>query len=357
MTKKLSRQQENRIITNKRKTLEQFDIEPGALKKGIVICRYGSQADIEDDDRKVHRCTIRRTVSSLVSGDEVLWFEDQGSYENNGIVEAVLDRRSELLRPDFYDGLKPVAANIDCVAVVASIIPELSTNIIDRYLISCHHAQITPLIVINKIDMLDTEEQNRLKKRLNFYCDLGYEIFYTSTKTKSGIDELKNRISSSSIILAGQSGVGKSSLLNALMENDMAATCSISENSGLGQHTTTCTRLFHFGEKGIILDSPGVRELGLWHLTPDYIIRGYREFIPYIGTCKYKDCQHLSEAGCSIRQAVQEGKINRERYDNYTQIRATLDLLERKNKTRRANTDRNKNYSTKNKKRKEVPLP
>ena len=351
MARKLSKQQESRISANKNKTVEQFDAEKGDLRKGTVICRYGSQADIEDENRKVHRCSVRRTVSSLVSGDEVLWSEDQNSQNENGVVVAVLDRRSELLRPDFYDGLKPVAANIDNVAVVASILPELSTNIIDRYLISCQHASINPLIIINKIDLLNTDELTALMQRLDFYTRLDYEIFYTSTKTKYGIPDLKKRIENSCVILAGQSGVGKSSLLNALLDNELAATGLISDTSNLGQHTTTSTRLFHIGENGIILDSPGVREFGLWHLTQDGIVRGYREFIPYLGTCRFKDCQHLAEEGCSIRQAVREGKISQERYDNYIQIKATLDLHEQKNKTRRANTQRNRNYSTRSRKK------
>lgn len=346
MARKLSRQQENRINANKLRAVEEFENSGGDLEKGLVICRYGRQADLEDETGQVVRCSIRKTVISVVSGDAVLWRRQTATDGVCGVIEAVMERRSELLRPDFYDGLKPVAANIDLVTVVASVLPEFSTNIIDRYLISCSSAKVSAVIVVNKADLMDEQTAENVGRAMEIYRSLGYEFFLTSTVTGAGIAELRARTENLSMILAGQSGVGKSSLLNALLEKDHAATCSISENSGLGQHTTTCTRLYHTGCGGMILDSPGVREFGLWHLAAQTIVGGYREFGPYLGTCRFKDCQHLEETGCGIKEAVKSGAVSSIRYENYVKIRSTLDLQEKRNRTRRANTQRHRNYGT-----------
>ncbi len=343
MSKKLSKKQERQISSNQQKKLQEFSINESNLRHGIVICRYGNQADIEDEERTIRRCSIRRTAGFAATGDIVLWQPCENN-EVSGVIETITPRRSELLRPDFYDGLKPVAANIDLVVIVASILPELSTNIIDRYLVSCRFANIPTAILINKTDLVSELELNDLKSRLSIYEKLGYPIFFASTLTKQGIAELREFMQEKTSVLVGQSGVGKSSTLNALLEKNEATTGDVSENSGLGQHTTTSARLYHIGVKGLIIDSPGVREFGLWHLSPEKIANGFIEFAPYIGTCKFKDCQHLNEVGCSIKEAVDQGEINSERYANYVKIRSTLNLQEQRNKTRRANTSRKKNY-------------
>lgn len=344
MAKNLSKKQERQIVSNQQKKLEKFSDSESSLQRGIVICRYGNQADIEDENRVIRRCSIRRTVGFTATGDYVLWHPDESGTETSGIIETVVPRKSELLRPDFYDGLKPVAANVDLVIIVSSIMPELSTNIIDRYLITCRYAHIPAAILINKTDLVSPEELNELENRLAIYNNLGYSTFYISTLTGSGINELRNFMKDKTSVLVGQSGVGKSSTLNALLESQVALTGEISESSGLGQHTTTTARLYHIGSSGLIIDSPGIREFGLWHLPPEKIAEGYIEFAPYLGTCRFKDCQHLSETGCSVREAAENGKISFERYSNYVKIRETLNLLEQRNKTRRANTSRKKNY-------------
>ncbi len=346
MARKLSQKQVQQIVANKQKTIEGLDTKSQDLHLGRVVSRYGNYADIEDEAGQIYRCAVRRTVSSLVAGDEVLW----GLSGVNYVIEAVKPRRSELLRPDFYDGLKVVAANIDLILIVASLEPQLSTNIIDRYLISCEYESIQPIIIVNKVDLISQSELANLQEHLSFYTQLGYEVFYTSVRTASSIVELRERIRLSNSILVGQSGVGKSSLLNALTDNSQALTQNLSQTSGLGQHTTTCTRLYHI-DNGTILDSPGVREFGLWHLPGEKLVSGYREFRPYLGKCRFKDCQHLNEIGCAIRDAVAQGEIAEERYANYVKIRSTIDLQEKRNKTRRANIKQKHNFSIAGKKR------
>ena len=337
MVKKISNKQQLQISKKKNEILDDYYNNESNLSSGIVACRFGSQVDVITEDHQTVRCSVRRTVNSITTGDNVLWHNDAANSDNRGIVEIVKPRISELHRPDFYDGLKPIAANITRIFIVSSILPELSTNIIDRYLIACEETGIKPVIVVNKIDLLTLEQRENLLQNLDFYSKLGYELFYISTVTGDGLKELKEAFQDHFSVVVGQSGVGKSSLLNALIGSNEAYTNSISENSNLGQHTTTSSRLYILNSSTKIIDSPGVREFGLWHFSTETIARNYLEFRDYLGTCKFKDCKHINEIGCSIKEAVSEGKINRIRYENYLKILSSNELMVSKNKTRRAN--------------------
>ena len=297
---KLSKGQQRRVQANHQRRLKRADNKPepddsqlGEPQEGVVISRFGMHADVEAPDGTQHRCNIRRTLRSLVTGDRVVWRPGLGAHEGvKGIVEAVHERTSVLTRPDFYDGVKPIAANINQIVIVSAILPELSLNIIDRYLVACETLEVEPLIVLNKIDLLDAEAR----------------------KLVDGMMDIS--------IFAGQSGVGKSSLLNALLppSEEQILVNQVSDVSGLGQHTTTAARLYHFQHGGDVIDSPGVREFGLWHLEPEQITRGFVEFRDYLGGCKFRDCRHDTDPGCAIRAAMEKGDIAEERFDNYHRI-------------------------------------
>lgn len=327
---KLSKGQERRVQANQQRTLrrerkpEPDDSLFGDALEGLVISRFGQHADIEAADGTVQRCNMRRTIKSLVTGDRVLWRPALKNAETgrvNGIVEAVHDRRSVLTRPDFYDGIKPIAANIDQIVIVSAILPELSLNIIDRYLVACERLGVEPLIVLNKIDLLDDESRVRVNELMNIYRNIGYRVLEVSGHTGEGMDALVAELAGRISIFAGQSGVGKSSLLNTLLpEMDNILVNDVSDNSGLGQHTTTASRLYHFPHGGDVIDSPGVREFGLWHLTPEQVTLGFTEFREYLGHCKFRDCKHGDDPGCALRDAVEKGKICKERFENYHRI-------------------------------------
>ncbi len=238
----------------------------------------------------------------------------------SGVVEAVEPRTSVLTRPDYYDGLKPVAANVDQMIIVSSVLPELSLNIIDRYLVASETLSIAPLIVLNKIDLLSAKQREEYKTALAEYERIGYKVLFVSKETGEGVAALEAELTDRINIFVGQSGVGKSSLVNALMPELDVEEGAVSENSGLGQHTTTAARLYHIPSGGDLIDSPGVREFGLWHLEADQVTEAFVEFRPLLGGCKFRDCKHDDDPGCIIREAVEKGDINRTRFENYHRI-------------------------------------
>ncbi|MBC6659047.1 small ribosomal subunit biogenesis GTPase RsgA [Morganella morganii] len=327
---KLSKGQVRRVQANQQRKLrkenrpEPEDSLFGEAQEGQVISRFGQHADIEAADGSVQRCNLRRTIKSLVTGDRVVWraaLQNNEEGRVNGIVEAVHERESVLTRPDFYDGIKPIAANINQIVIVSAILPELSLNIIDRYLVACETLGVEPLIVLNKIDLLNDESRDQVNDLMNIYRNIGYRVLEVSGYTNEGIDALTAALAGRISIFAGQSGVGKSSLLNTLLpENADILVNNVSDVSGLGQHTTTASRLYHFPHGGDVIDSPGVREFGLWHLTPEQVTQGYTEFRDYLGGCKFRDCKHGDDPGCALREAVENSEISAERFENYHRI-------------------------------------
>jgi len=332
--KKLTKGQQRRIKANhdkklhsKKDKVEWQDGDLGAPQQGIVISRFGQHADVESDDSVIYRCNLRRSINSLVCGDKVLWrLGKETQHSIRGIIEAVHERDSVLSRPDVYDGVKPIAANISQILIVSSLLPVFNSDIIDRYLVAAEQTGIMPVIILNKTDLLSEfsqSEKDDIEQQLQIYRDIDYQVLYGSSQSNEGISEINAQLKQHTSIFVGQSGVGKSTLVNALMPELGLITKEVSQNSGLGQHTTTVARLYHFDDGGDLIDSPGIREFGLWHLTPDQVFNGFREFEQFQGLCKFRDCKHQSDPGCALTAASAQ-EIHPKRLASFQRIIASL---------------------------------
>lgn len=291
--------------------------ELGVEQEGRIITRYGQTVDVEDGQGRIYRCLLRQNLPSLVCGDRVVW---QAGANASGVVVALMPRESLLVRPDSRAQPKPVAANINQILVVVAPIPALDTDLINRYLVAAELTEIPPVIVINKVDLLDSAARAKLEQQLAVYGKIGYPMLYASTKRAQGLDALREQLRHKTSIFVGQSGVGKSSIILALLPDREIRVGAVSEASGLGRHTTTSTVLYHFPEGGELIDSPGVRDFGLGHVEPQQIEQGFRDFHPYLGHCRFNDCAHSVEPGCALREAVEKGELDRERFESYHRI-------------------------------------
>jgi ribosome biogenesis GTPase / thiamine phosphate phosphatase len=294
-----------------------LDGELGPEREGLIVAHYGTQVAVESAPGESQRCHLRANLEGLVTGDHIVWCEG----DPVGVVVAKLPRESELCRPDTQGNLKPVAANIDQIIVVIAPYPEPHSNLIDRYLVSAEATGIEPVLLLNKTDLLadDDDLRERIKALLSPYTQLGYRTIQTSCK-ESGAVELENTLEAKTSVFVGQSGVGKSSLVNMLIPDADLAVGALSENTQKGTHTTTAAHLSHLKSGGALIDSPGIREFGLWHLSREEVERGFIEFQPFLGHCKFRDCQHQQEPDCAILQAVVDGKISEKRMASYRHI-------------------------------------
>ena len=324
--RRLTQNQQRRIQSNHHKRISKKEFEwqedmLGEVQTGIVVTRHAKHADVEAPNGEICRCNLRRTLKNVVVGDVVSWRQGTAQLQGiSGVIEAIYPRKNELTRPDYYDGIKVMASNIDQIIIVSAVLPTLSLNIIDRYLVICETAGIPALIVLNKIDLLSPEEREAVKTQLAIYENIGYETLLLSADTGENMAALDSYLSKGTSIFVGQSGVGKSSLINQLLPEVQALTGAVSDTSGLGQHTTTASRLYHLPQGGNLIDSPGIREFGLWHLEAEQITLGYREFQQVLGTCKFRDCKHGNDPGCALREAVEAGKIDPIRFENYHRL-------------------------------------
>lgn len=282
-------------------------------REGRVITRFGAELVIEDASGAQHRCTSRRRLQDVVCGDHVKWSPSEAG---NHVVTALLPRRNLLERLDPRGQVRPVAANIDQVVLVTALRPAPRWSLVDRYLVAVEALRARGVVVLNKADLEPPAEAD-IPERVALYGGLGYPVLRTSVVTGLGLDGLRAQLRDVTSILVGQSGVGKSSLIQALLPHEDLRIGEISDTTGEGRHTTTASTLYHLPGGGDLIDSPGVRDFTPPPLPPADLAQGFVEFRPYLGKCRFHNCVHDREPGCAIKAAVEAGEISERRYRSY----------------------------------------
>ena len=280
--------------------------------QGIVITRYGQRQLVEDENGRVFQSVSRQNIGFSVAGDKILF---QKTKHDDAIVTAIYPRDNELKRQD-----KLIAANIDQLWLVVAIEPHYEFELIDRYLIMAENSNLPIGIIVNKIELSTTKSKTE-NDFLN-YQSLGYDVHFLSVKKQINLDFFKEQLINKSHIFLGQSGVGKSSLINSLIPDLQLRVNEISSKSKLGKHTTTNTTIYHIPSGGDLIDSPGVREFQLDSLTELEIKSGFKEFRALSDACRFRDCKHINEPNCAVKESLDQGKINPNRYQSYLNILA-----------------------------------
>ena len=264
-----------------------------------------------------------RQKSALAVGDRVRIAEEEGITR----LEAVFPRRSVLARPDPLHAHRQrlIAANVDVVIHVVSLkSPPLRPRLIDRFLIAIQRGGAKPVICVNKVDLLDAEEREAELPKLEPYLDLDVPIIGCSTKTGEGLEKLRAEVDGKMAALVGHSGVGKSSILNALDVSLQLATNTLHRKRGTGRHTTSASTLYDFGEGTFLIDTPGIREFGLWDLDRNTLRDYFPEFDEPSELCRFTNCTHVHEPDCEVKERVDGGELNRARYETYARLWADL---------------------------------
>ena len=328
--------------------------------RGIITTVHGLICYLDDEQGRAWECTVRRILRTLMIenrapvtvGDRV-WFSDQSKAADGasvGVIEQVEQRSSQLSRRDSRGRQHTIVANADQLLIVTSVAqPRLKPHLIDRYLVAAHKGELRPIVCLNKIDLacdetgIDPEElliytqvtgtpdefdaEDEVEREaitvgsvLAELRGIGYTCLSTSTVTGEGLDELREALRDHITVLSGQSGVGKSTLLNTLQPELKLKVSNVSRDSEKGKHTTTHARLLRLDFGGYVVDTPGIRAFDMWNLDPTELEALFPEFVEPLKHCQYKDCLHGDEEGCAVRAAVTDGLISTRRYLSYLKM-------------------------------------
>ena len=282
--------------------------------QGRIVAAFGRQYLVRLADNSLLPCLTRGKKSEAVCGDGV---EVKRTGDNQGVIERIAPRTSILHRSDAYRE-KFIAANVSQIIVVVAAEPSFSDEVVTRCLIAAFDQNLETLIVLNKCDLADPAAAAR--ELLAPYRAIGYKVLELSALEDA--EALRPLLKGHRSVLVGQSGMGKSTLINALLPDAQAATREISTVLDSGKHTTTHAKLYRLNESSELIDCPGVQAFGLHHLSLGDIEQGFIEFAQYLGQCRFRDCHHLHEPGCALLTAVADGKINARRMELFQQIAA-----------------------------------
>ena len=302
-------------------------------KEGVVLEGTGGVWQVRAESGETHAASLRGRLKQereearkLAVGDRVVLEIDKRG--EHWAIADILPRRSQLARraPGEGQGERIVAANIDQVVIVfAAAKPEPHRRMLDRFLVIAEANSLESRIVINKIELVDREAE---EKMFADYSAAGYPVHFTSVKQRVGLDDLHDQLAGKTSVLTGPSGVGKSSLMNAMYPGIDLRVGEVSESVNKGRHTTVGALLHPLPDAGYVVDSPGLREVGMWGLASEHLDECFREFREFIPECRFGNCTHRVEPGCAVRSAVEAGGISAERYDSYLRLREEMEQSE-----------------------------
>lgn len=319
-------QERRRRRLDERAHLTQLENDEAPAREGLVVVRHGANLAVEDTDEKVFHCLARQNIGHPVCGDRVVW---QTTGSDQGVVTAIMERQAVLSRPDYSGRDKPLAANLTRLVILLAPKPEPSEYLVDQYLVAAELMGVGAMIAFNKVDMLDADALAGLQARLGRYREIGYPTVWISLKANQDLGALSRYLMGETSILVGQSGVGKSSLVKALLPDQQIQVGRLSKATGLGRHTTSAATCYRLPGSGRLIDSPGVRSFRLGTIGPPELERGFRELAPYLGHCQFGDCHHEREPGCAVKQAVTDGHVHPERLANFRHLAAKLEQAAR----------------------------
>lgn len=287
-----------------------------AEQQGLIVAAHGRHY-LAQADGQMWQCVTRGKKSDVATGDRVRF---RPTSADQGVIEEILPRATLLYRSDQFKS-KLLAANLTQLLIVVATEPSFSDDLVSRALVAAEAAGIRPRLVLNKIDLID--QRDAARARVALYEGLGYPVHEVSARAEpaQAVATLQPLLQGESTILIGQSGMGKSSLVNLLVPDADIAVREISQRLDSGKHTTTFTRLYAIDEATSVIDSPGFQEFGLYHLSEGMLERAFPEFKPHLGGCRFYNCHHVAEPGCAILQAVANEQIDAGRHQLYLQLR------------------------------------
>lgn len=295
--------------------------------KGLVMRSTGSWYEVLDENKHVWKCRLRgkfkikglKTSNPIAVGDRVV-FDIEDKLENTGIIHEITQRENYIIRKSVHKTAHGhiLAANLDQAVIIVTLnYPRTSLGFLDRFLVSAESFRIPTTIIFNKVDLLSEEEKDYLADLAAMYEEIGYPCAFTSATANIGIQHfeeiLKNKIS----LISGHSGVGKSTLVNQISPDLDLKTMEISTFANKGVHTTTFSTMFEIAENSYIIDTPGIKELGLIDIEKQELSHFFPEMRAMMGKCKYHNCKHINEPKCAVLEAVSEGEIAESRYSSY----------------------------------------
>jgi ribosome biogenesis GTPase len=299
--------------------------------RGTIIRSTGSWYDILSETKEKYKGRLRgkfkihdlKVTNPIAVGDLVEFEKDAKGEEGSVLITEILPRENYIIRRAVKKTAHGhlIATNVDqTILIVTMVYPVTSSGFIDRFLVSAEAFRIPAVIVFNKTDLYEEEHWERAKELEAIYTKIGYHCIYTSTFTKEGINELKESLKNKKSVISGHSGVGKSTLINSIAPDLELRTDELSSYTDKGKHTTTFAEMFEIEKDSFIIDTPGIKELGLFEIDEDELSHYFPEMRELLGQCKFHDCKHVNEPKCAVIEKVQQGEIALSRYESYLKM-------------------------------------